>query len=104
MLGILSCSDDSRFPIPDSRFPTPDSRFPIPDSRFPIPDSRLPIPDSLKNFLQNFSKYAIIICFLCYNKIAHFKINGKSQPTDIPQAKAGSGSHLKEIHLLCTMV
>ncbi|NEP30259.1 MAG: hypothetical protein F6K38_01730 [Moorea sp. SIO3B2] len=66
--------------------------------------SRLPIPDSLKNFLQNFSKYAIIICFLCYNEIVHFKINGKSQPTDIPQAKAGSGSHLKEIHSLCTMV
>ncbi|NEQ81991.1 MAG: hypothetical protein F6K26_17565 [Moorea sp. SIO2I5] len=32
----------------------------IPDSRFPIPDSRFPIPDSLKIFLQNFSKYAII--------------------------------------------
>ncbi|WP_293098455.1 hypothetical protein [Moorena sp. SIOASIH] len=32
----------------------------IPDSRLPTPDSRFPIPYSLKNFLQNFSKYAII--------------------------------------------
>ncbi|WP_293079189.1 hypothetical protein [Moorena sp. SIO3H5] len=34
MRGILSCSDDSRFPIPDSRFPTPDSRLPIPSKIF----------------------------------------------------------------------
>ncbi|NEQ80875.1 MAG: hypothetical protein F6K26_11660 [Moorea sp. SIO2I5] len=68
-----------------------------------IPDSRFPIPDSLKIFLQNFSKYAIIMRFLCYNKIVPVKINGKSQPNDLPWAKAGSGSHLKEIHLLCTI-
>ncbi|NEP47479.1 MAG: hypothetical protein F6K65_00950 [Moorea sp. SIO3C2] len=39
--------------------------FSTPDSRFPTPDSRLPIPYSLKNLLQKFSKYVIILCFLC---------------------------------------
>ncbi|NEO38847.1 MAG: hypothetical protein F6J90_21910 [Moorea sp. SIOASIH] len=38
---------------------------------------------------------------MCYNKIVPVKINGKSQPTDIPQAKAGSGFPLQEIDLLC---